>query len=157
MSNADEQLARVVAEALPKADADTLAVVTACTGLLACVAYADREFSAEELAHARSLISTIHGLGPEGGDAVTRALRTHVRELSEVHATRFTRTLVELGSRELRVHVLEMLLEIAAADARIDHAEVSVLRQATSSLGLTQDDYNRLQKKHRELLASLRD
>lgn len=149
---ADEHLRHAVRAALPGADADTVAIVSACAGLLASVAYADREFSGSEREHARRLLETVSGIGAAGASAIVSVLEAKVLELSTVHATRFSRTLKELGDRDLRLHVLEMLIELSAADDELRHQEVLVLRQITSALGLEQDDYNRLQEKHRDKL-----
>lgn len=156
VETADQRLLEVVRRALPRADADTVSVVAACAGLLAGVAYADRKFSDEEVDEVGRLLVTVEGIGPEGSGAIVQALKAHVVELSSVHAARFARTLKELGDRDLRLHLLAMLLELAGADEQINHAEVSTLRQVTRALGLTQDDYNRLQSEHRQKLNLLR-
>jgi uncharacterized tellurite resistance protein B-like protein len=153
---ADERLREVVSRALPKADADTVAIVAASAGLLAGVAYADRDFSEPEAREIERLIGGIEGLNPAGAQAIVRALETHRIELANVHTTRFTRTLRELGTRELRLHVLGMLVSLAATDDTINHNEQTTLRQVTRALGLEQDDYNRLQAEHREKLGTLR-
>jgi len=149
---ADAHLLVAVHAALPEADADTVAIVSACAGLLAAVAYADRDFSASERERVRGLLETVSGIGPLGAAAVSSVLEAQVVELSTVHATRFTRTLKELGDVELRLHVLEMLIELCASDGELRHAEVVLLRQTAASLGLEQDDYNRLQARHRSKL-----
>lgn len=156
VDTADQRLLEVVRRALPRADADTVSVVAACAGLLAGVAYADRDFSDDEVQRIDRLLTTVEGIGPEGSQAIVQALRAHVVELSSVHTARFARTLKELGDRDLRLHLLAMLLELAGADEQINHAEVNALRQVTRALGLTQDDYNRLQSEHRHKLALLR-
>src|SRR5688572_5948983 len=129
---ADEHLRLAVQAALPGADAETIAIVGACAGLLASVAYADREFSPAEREHARQLLATVSGIGDSGARAIVSVLEAKVLELSTAHATRFSRTLKELGDRELRVHVLQMLIELCAVDDELRHQEVVVLRQITS-------------------------
>lgn len=153
---ADERLREVVSRALPKADADTIDIVAASAGLLAGVAYADRDFSEPEAREIERQIGGIEGLNPAGAQAIVRALEAHRIELANVHTTRFTRTLRELGTRELRLHVLGMLVSLAATDDTISHNEQTTLRQVTRALGLEQDDYNRLQAEHREKLGTLR-
>lgn len=153
---ADERLHEVVAAALPEADADTVAIVAASAGLLAAVAYADRDFSASEAREIERLFGGIQGLGESGARSILAALQAHRVELANVHTTRFTRTLRELGTRELRLHVLGMLVSLAATDDTISHSEQTTLRQVTRALGLEQDDYNRLQTEHRSKLGTLR-
>lgn len=145
---ADAQLQAAVSAALPAADAETVAIVSACAGLLAVVAYADREFSAAERERVRSQLETVSGIGAAGAGAVASVLEAHVVELSTVHATRFTRVLKELGDRELRLHVLEMLVELCAHDEQLRQPEVVLLRQTEASLGPGQDDHYRLLAAH---------
>ena len=73
-----------------------------------------------------------------------------------MHSIRFARALKDLGTHDLRLHVLEMLVSLAAADDSISQAEVNNLRQLTRALGLEQDDYNRVQSEHRQKLQTLR-
>ena len=73
-----------------------------------------------------------------------------------MQAPRYSRVLVELADRELRVEILGLMLEIAASDGEIGTSETNVMRQVTTALGLTQADYNELQKKHRDRLAVLK-
>jgi uncharacterized tellurite resistance protein B-like protein len=154
---ADERLREVVSRALPRADRDTIAIVAACAGLLAGVAYADREFSEDEARAIERLLGGVEGLGSGGSQAIVRALTQHRVELSSVHAMRFARTLNDLGTRELRLHVLGMLVSLAAADDTITQSEVNTLRQVTRALGFEQADYNQLQSEHRQKLETLRD
>ncbi len=153
---ADARLREVVSQALPGADEDAVSIVAACAGLLGGVAYADRAFSDDEAAKVERLLGTVKGIEKAGSRAIAQAIRANAVELSTVFATRFARTLRELGEPELRLHVLGMLVELAAADDVISQTEVNLMRQITGELGLTQDDYNRLQSEHRQKLETLR-
>jgi uncharacterized tellurite resistance protein B-like protein len=141
---------------LPEGDEETVLVVTAMVGLLGVIAYADRDYSAEEEQRVRTHLARVMGLSADGIEAIVSALRTHIVEVSAVQAPRYARVLRELADHELRVQVLELMLEIAAADAAITTAETNTLRQLTTALGLDQDDYNRAQEAHRHLLSALR-
>ena len=141
---------------MPDADEETVRIVAAVAGLLAGVAYADRDFSTEEAAKVEQELSRIQGLSAAGPRAVCAALRAHVLELSATQAPRYTRALRQLADRELRVEVLGVLVELAAADRSITVDEVNHLRRTTQALGLSQDDYNALQSRHRDKLSSLR-
>lgn len=155
-ASADQLLRAVVRRALPRADTDTVSVVSACAGLLAGVAYADRDFSPAEAQEIERQLGAVEGIGPEGTRAIAHVLELHRVEFANVHTTRFARTLKELGTRELREHVLGMLVALAASDDTITVAEVNTLRQVTTALGLDQADYNRLQAEHRQKLGTLR-
>ena len=147
---------RAAADGGTRADTDTVSIVSACAGLLAGVAYADRDFSAAEATEIERQLAAVEGIGPEGTKAIVSALELHRIELANVHTIRFARTLKDLGTRDLREHVLGMLVTLAATDDTITQSEVNTLRQVTTALGLEQADYNRLQAEHRQKLGSLR-
>jgi uncharacterized tellurite resistance protein B-like protein len=151
-----EQLLEVVRRELPDADETTAAVVAAIAGLLGAVAYADRSLSAEEDRRIRRELARVHGMTEGGIQVICRVLEEHIIEVSTVQTPRYCRVLLELGDRELRLEVLEVMLEIAAADGIIGNVETNVLRQVTTALGLTQEDYNALQEKHRARLSVLK-
>ena len=137
------------------ADAETITVVTSITGLLGALAYADRDYSPEEEARVRVELGRVQGMTETGVDAICKVLRERIVEISTVEMPHFTRALVELGDRELRLEVLRALVDLAAADATITLAETNMLRHLTKALGLSQQDYVELQSQHRHLLASL--
>lgn len=145
----------VVAHALPQADAETRAIVTGIAGLFGTVSYADRKFSAEEKRIVRDLLLTIVGIGPAQADAILGELESNIIVVSTTEAPRFSRMLMQFGDRDLRLHVLDMLLDVAAADHALGNEEVVLLRQITRALGLEQADYNDLQSKHRDKLSAL--
>ncbi|MBK9001581.1 MAG: TerB family tellurite resistance protein [Myxococcales bacterium] len=153
---AESPLARAIRAHMPGADEESVRVVTAIAGLLAAVAYADRDYSDVEERRVREELHRVHGMTEMGVDAIADALRRDIVGLTTVELPRSARTMVELADEELRLEVLEVLVDVAAADGDISHAETTLLRQLTTSLGLTQDDYNRAQAKHRDKLSVLR-
>ncbi|MES1176475.1 MAG: TerB family tellurite resistance protein [Myxococcales bacterium] len=151
-----EALEAAVRRELPNADPETIRVVSAMTGLLGAVAYADRNFSQAEEERLHIELTRIHGMTAIGARAIVATLRQQLLAVTSVGIPHYCRALRELGDRELRVEVLEALVGLAAADGVIDQAEVNLVRQVTSSLGLSQDDYNAAQARHRDKLAALR-
>ena len=151
-----EALEAAIRRELTAADPETIQVVSAMTGLLGAVAYADRNFSKAEEDRLLVELARIHGMTADGARAIAATLRQHVLAVSSVGIPHYCRALRELGDRELRLEVLAALVELAAADGVIDQAEVNLLRQVTGSLGLSQDDYNEAQAHHRDKLAALR-
>lgn len=154
-SNEPETLTAAVASELTSADPATVAIVTAIAGLLGSVAYADRNISREEEAVLQRELEGIVGLTAEGAQAIYRTVTKHIVEVSTLERPRFTRALVEHGDRDLRLQVLEILVDLAAADGTISLEEVTMLRTITTALGLTQEEYNLLQAKHKDRLGSL--
>jgi len=153
--SATDALVEEVRGVLPEADTETREIVVAVAGLLAAVAYADRRYTAEEDRRVREELGRLHGMTEAGADAICTVLDRHARELSTVGVPSFCRSLVELGDRELRLEVLGMLVELAAADGVIDTSESNLLRLTTRSLGLSQDDYNAAQAAHTAKLGVL--
>jgi uncharacterized tellurite resistance protein B-like protein len=154
-TDSQEVLLRV-REHLPNADAETVRVVAALGGLLAAVAYADRNYSNEEERLVRHLLGRVEGMNEAGIDAICGAMRRHVVELSTVGIPHYTRELRELADTELRLQVLEALVDLAAADGEVSTAETNLIRQITTALGLSQSDYNAVQAKHRARLSVLK-
>ena len=52
--------------------------------------------------------------------------------------------------------MLDALVDLAAADGRVTMNETNVLRQITTSLGLSQSDYNEAQARHKDRLSILK-
>lgn len=153
---AREHLAQIVARYLTEADEATRRIVTAVAGLLAKVAYADGHYSTEEEANIQKELSRVHGLSPAGVDAICGLLADQISHVALLGDHDWTRDLRELAERELRLEVLEVLVEMAVADGVLKHDEQVQLRRIAKSLNLTQDDYNAMQAKHRDKLSTLR-
>lgn len=151
-----EELENTIRGELSAADEETVLVVTAIVGLLGAVAYADGNFAPEERARVREELSRVHGMTSQGIDAIASALSRHILEVATVQLPHYARILRELGDQELRLDVLEMLIALAAADEVITNAETNVMRQITTSLGLTQRDYNAAQAKYKDRLQVLK-
>ena len=151
-----EPLHAAVSAALPNADEATQAIVVACAGLLAVVAYADRDFSPQEKKRVADLLETVPALDAPGRAAIVQTLERHIVELAAVQSSRFTRSLKQHADVDLRRHLLSLLLEVAAADDAISTEEVKLLRQLTQALGLEQSDYNQAQAQHESKLSVLK-
>ncbi len=137
-------------------DAESARIVAAIAGLLGSIAYADRQYAAVEEQRIRQELARVHGLTPAGVEAICTALREHLVEISTVEAPVYARELLALADHELRLEVLDALVDLAAADDEITVAETNVLRLTATALGLTQHDYNTAQSRHREKLKVLR-
>jgi uncharacterized tellurite resistance protein B-like protein len=151
-----EQLQRAVKAHLPGADAETQEIVASVAGLLAGVAYADRQYSAAEQARVREALGAVDGLSAAGADAICVLLRDHVVAIATINPQAYTRSLRELADVALRREVLDLLVDLAAADGEIAFAETELLRRTTAALGLSQDDYLAAQARHKDKLQALR-
>jgi uncharacterized tellurite resistance protein B-like protein len=153
---ADEEghaLLDAVRAELNEADASTQAIVTAIAGLLGGVAYADRDYAAAEETRVREALGRVHGVTPDGADAILAVMREHILDIATVQSPRYCRTLREEADRDLRLEILDLLVDLAAADGSISHDEVTLLRNTAQALGLDQADYNAAQSRHRDKLS----
>jgi uncharacterized tellurite resistance protein B-like protein len=137
-------------------DGEGARIVAAIAGLLGTVAYADRKYAAVEEQRIRQELGRVQGLAPAGVEAICTVLRENIVEISTVEAPVYARELLALADRDLRLEVLDALVDLAAADDEITVAETNVLRLIATALGLTQQDYNAAQSRHREKLKVLR-
>lgn len=153
--DAAARLRQAVRQYLPNADDASVRTAAAVAGLLVGVAYADREYSEAEQAHVRQVLSRVRGLEPDGVEAIFRVLQESSVEVATVHTHAFTRELKQLTDRESRVEILDLLVDLAAADETISGAETVFLRQVATSMGLTQADYNASQQRYRDKLSVL--
>lgn len=149
------RLAAVVAMEMPEADAETVRIVASITGLLGHIAFSDHDYAPSEAAVVRRELERVNGLSKTGVDAILKAFGEHMHDVAACDSTRCARDLKELCTREFRVEILGLLLEVAAADGTITTLETNALRQAAMALGLTQDDYVAAQSKHKDKLAVL--
>ncbi len=146
------KLLSTVKAQLRDADDDTVRIVAAISGLLACVAYSDREIHDQERAQLRDVLSRVHQMNAAGAEAICELLERHMTELTVVNPQAYTRTLRELTDREMRLEVLDVLLDLGAADGELSFEETQLLRRFTNALGLEQQDYNAAQARHRDRL-----
>jgi uncharacterized tellurite resistance protein B-like protein len=148
-------LVRVVRGHL-EGDEEAARIVASIAGLLGTVAYADRHYSPAEENRIRAELGRVQGLTEAGADAICTVLREHIVQISTIEAPVYARELLALGDRGLRLEVLEALVDLAAADGDITVAETNMLRLTATALGLTQDEYNACQARHRDKLSVLR-
>lgn len=147
-----ETLLAVVREHMADADETEVRIVAAVAGLLASVAYADGDYSREERRTVERLLQRIHGLPHSGAAAIASLLDERVAELArgDVHA--HTRAIKDGTEREARIEVLEVLMELAAADGVVTLAETELMRRVATLLGLSTREYAAIQAPHRDKL-----
>lgn len=149
-------LLRAVQTHMP-ADADEadVKIVAAVAGLLGQVAYVDRPYLPAEETRIREELGNVRGLTPAGADAICRTLRESIATVAEVEAHDYAKFLCDLADRDLRLHVVDLLLDVAAADNTVSVVEVNLIRRLTDVLGLSQAEYNASQARHKDKLVSL--
>ncbi len=154
--SAGDTLEQLIRSQLPTADDETLRLVLAVTGLLACVAYADRHYSQPEQQRIRSALLEIEGLRPEGVDAICRVLHDDIARFATGNMQLYTRSLRDHAELSLRREILDLLVDLAAADGELSLSETDLLRRTAAAMALTQDDYVASQARHLDKLKTLK-
>jgi len=139
------------------ADQETVRIVTAIAGLLACVAYADRQYTESEQDQIREELARIHGLSAAAVATICAMLKENIAELTLTAAQNHMRDLKELTDHETRLEVLDALMALAAADNEVSTVETNFMRRAAYGLGLSSDDYNAAQARYRDKLSVLKE
>jgi uncharacterized tellurite resistance protein B-like protein len=154
---ASDELQRLVRASMPPADATTAAIVGAIAGLLAFVAYTDRNYDETEQRAVRQALGRVDGLPERAIDAISALLVTRVGELAAEPLQTYTRVLYERTARAARLEVLDVLMDVATADDVLSMDETVGIRRAAKLLGLSEHDYDAAQSRHRERLSVLKD
>lgn len=152
---AAREVARLIETHMPNADDETRRLVTALAGLLACVAYADRDYAPSEQAQIREELGHVHGLDPAGVEAICALLDQQIVELASGNSQNYTRDLRELAAVDTRREILQVLVDLAASDGSVTTDETNLLRRMTSAMGLEDGDYLAAQSRHRDRLSVL--
>ena len=150
-----DDLEATVRQHMPGVTDEVIHLVTAISGLLAVVAYADRELTESERQHIEGELRRLHDLSAAGIEAIIALLSERIADLAHMDHQIHTRVIRDLADRNLRWEVLEVLVELAASDDRVSLQETNILRRVASAIGLTQADYNALQAKHKAKLTTL--
>ena len=154
---ASDELQRLVRASMPPADAATAAIVGAIAGLLAFVAYTDRNYDETEQRAVRQALGRVDGLPERAIDAISALLVTRIGELAAEPLQTYTRVLYERTARAARLEVLDVLMDVATADDVLSMDETVGIRRAAKLLGLSERDYDAAQSRHRERLSVLKD
>lgn len=154
-ATASDALHALVARSMPSADRAAAAQVASVAGLLACVAHADRAYTEAERSALKRTLGRVADLGEGAVAAIETLLDERMAELAHESLQTYTRVLYEGLTREARLEVLEVLLELASADQRLDMGETHLLRRIARGLGIGDDEYTRLQEPHKARLSVL--
>lgn len=145
-----------VRKALPDADDITVRIVASTAALLLCVAYADLDYTSEEEEVLCEMLSKVRGLSEADVTVIAHVLRQHTVTIASAESTVYARELLQLTEEDFRLKVLDVLIDVAAADDEICIAETNMLRNIAKALGLSQQHYNASQVRHRDKLAVLK-
>jgi uncharacterized tellurite resistance protein B-like protein len=153
---ATDELRALVARSMPGADHQAASIVGAVAGLCATVAYADRAYTPAEKQTVRTLLARAHDLPEHAVEGICDLLDSRLVELAHESIQTYTRVLYEGTERSARLEVLDVLVDLAAADEQLDREETNLLRRIATGLGLSEDEYVTSQARHRARLSLLR-
>jgi uncharacterized tellurite resistance protein B-like protein len=154
--NSRKELAKIVHTHMSEADEDTVRIVVAIAGLLACVAFADRKYTVSEQDQVQRELTRIRGISNAGVEAICEILKDKIFWLTVTAAQNYERDLYELTEPETRLEVLDALMALAAADGTVSVVETNFLRRTANGLGLSSEDYNAAQARYRDKLSVLK-
>ena len=130
---------------------------------LACFAYiltrparADHEVTDGEAGQMQRVIVEHTGVTEEQAAAVVRVAREAARQSGGTEDFLITREFERLASRDDKLHLLDCLFSIGAADASILTVEDNEIRRVASELKLEHADYIAVRRRHLEHLEVLR-
>jgi uncharacterized tellurite resistance protein B-like protein len=130
---------------------------------LACFAYiltrparADHQVTDDEAARMRAIMVEQAGVSGEQAAAIVAAARMAAKQAGGTEDFLVTREFERIATREQKLHLLDCLFSISAADASILTVEDNEVRRVASELKLEHADYIAVRKKHLEHLEVLR-
>ena len=130
---------------------------------LACFAYiltrparADHQVTDDEAARMRAIMVEQAGVSEEQAAAVVRVARDAAKQAGGTEDFLVTREFERIATREEKLHLLDCLFSISAADASILTVEDNEVRRVASELKLEHADYIAVRRAHLEHLEVLR-
>jgi uncharacterized tellurite resistance protein B-like protein len=130
---------------------------------LACFAYiltrparADHDVTDSEAARMREIVMREAGTSESEAAAIVRVARDVARTSGGTEDFLITREFERTATREEKLHLLDCLFEIGAADASILIIEDNEIRRVASELKLDHTDFINVRRRHLEHLEVLK-
>jgi uncharacterized tellurite resistance protein B-like protein len=118
---------------------DELRVLSLVGGLMAKVAYVDREVTEAEFDGMAQAIETIWEVSPQLAAFVAEVAVSAVDEVYD--SFRMTRELMDSTNEEERRKLLDVLFAVASADGQISYDETEEIRKIARGVNLTHKDF----------------
>lgn len=118
---------------------ERLRTLSLAGGLMARVAHVDEDITDDELKTMVSALEEDWELTEEEATYVAGVAITEVAK--DLDPYRLTREFYEATSRQARVHFLEALFAVAAADGRASHQEIEDIRSISRTLKLSHSEF----------------
>ena len=152
----DTATVRRIVERLDRLEPDLARYLAAFAYVLARVAHADREISAEEKAAMQTIVRETGGLPAEQAELVVELAGSSAIEFGATENYVVTRQFRTLSTPEQRRSLLQSLFAVAAADESISSLESNQINQIGSELGLTRQEIAAVRGTYRDQLEILK-
>jgi uncharacterized tellurite resistance protein B-like protein len=151
----DTASVRRIAAQLERLEPDDAKFLASFAYVLARVASADLKITEEETAEMERLVTLLASLSEGEAALVVQIAKTQSNVLGDTENYVVTREFRRIASREQRVHLLQCLYAVAAADGTISGGETSVIASIAEELGFTRAEANALRAEYRDKLSVL--
>jgi uncharacterized tellurite resistance protein B-like protein len=135
-----DALIKELRRALPEDESVLIRYIAIVLVLIARVAWADGRLSAEEEQTLRDLLTHVDRLSPSGVEAVCRALKGKLPQVSDDELSLCYRELKALCDGRERVEILRLLAKLAVVDGETSTAEHAELEAIAAELGISLAD-----------------
>ncbi len=153
----DTASVRRIAAKLDQLPATEARYLAAFAYVLARVAHADLEVSAEETDRMIKLLLEASHLEESQATLVVTMAKTQALALGGTENYVVTRQFRELANRPQRVDLLRCLFAVAAADESVSHAENNEITQIGIELGFTGEEIAGVRQAYKDQLSVLKD
>lgn len=143
---------RRIADELDRLDPDRAKYLAAFAFILARVAHADHEVSADEIASMEKVIATRGGISDDQATLVVQMARTQQKLFGGTDDFLVTRDLEKSATYEQKLAIVDCLLAVAAADQQIRTLEGNEIARIARELKVDQADLSRLRASYREFI-----
>ncbi len=130
--------------------------IAAFAFLLSRAARADLQIDADETAVMERIVMDQGGMPEELAVVVVQMAKTQNQLFGSTENYLVTREFERIASREQKLELLDCLFAVTAADENITAEEDNVVKQISSELKLSHDDYIAARSRFREYLAVLK-
>lgn len=140
---------------LGRLPSDRAEMVAAFAGLLMRIAHADEAVSDTEATTLRRLVRDHSGLAQEEAETIVDLLARQAADLGGIEYSQLTRAMNEHATPADKVHLLDCLYEVAAADGVATIVEEEQIRAVARALMLSHGQLIEVRRRHAAALEIL--
>jgi len=155
-STEQTEAVRKIVQKLDQLPEEQARYIAAFAFLLSRAARADLDISAEETAVMERIVMQQGGLPEELAVVVVQMAKTQNQLFGGTENYLVTREFERIATREQKLALLDCLFAVTAADESITSEEDNVVKQVSSELKLSHDDYIAARSHFRQYLAVLK-